>query len=136
MDSLKIFKDMKRKLFILGLMIFTAMSLSAQLPKFMELSPEVRAKTHTEWMITTLKLNPNLSEKIYSINLQFAKEVEPVKSDEISKFKKIKIIRNADGERLKQFKTFMTPDQVETYIQKRKELFDEERKREKESAKN
>jgi hypothetical protein len=101
----------------------------------MELQPDVRAKTHTEWMINTLKLNPDLFDKIYSINLQFANEVEPIKSDGIGKLKKIKFIKEADGKRLKQFRSLLTADQVETYIQKRKELFEQEQKKAKASKK-
>lgn len=115
--------------------IFSSVVLLAQIPKFMELPPDVRAKTHTEWMINTLKLNPDFFNKIYPINLQFANEVEPIKSAGISKFKKIKIIKDADGKRLKEFRTFLSADQVETYIQKRKELFEQEQKREKANKK-
>jgi hypothetical protein len=119
---------MKKTLLILTGLILSNVVMVAQIPKFMELPPDVRAKTHTEWMINTLKLNPDLFNKIYPINLQFANEVEPIKSDGISKFKKIKIIKDADGKRLKEFRTFLTADQVETYIQKRKELFEQEQK--------
>jgi hypothetical protein len=126
---------MKKIVFTLIGVIFSSVVLLAQIPKFMELPPDVRAKTHTEWMINTLKLNPDFFNKIYPINLQFANEVEPIKSDGISKFKKIKIIKDADGKRLKEFRTFLSADQVEPYIHKRKELFEQEQKREKANKK-
>lgn len=112
----------KTVLVIIGIMIY-GMNIFAQNKDFNETTPEKRAQIHTQWMEKTLVLNSKQVEQVKPINLRFAKEMEKIKLEDKSKIQKLKAVREIDELRISEFKSILTPTQLDTYNDKKKELF-------------
>lgn len=117
---------MKRTLLLfLFVLIFAAPTLlQAQNGRFMNHTPEERSAKFTSWMQDYLNLTPTQTDKISVLNLSYANEMEKLKSDNISRIKKVSVVKNVDKRRTADFKKILTPDQFNKYIEKKKEVME------------
>lgn len=113
---------MKRIIFII-LVLFSIMpaAISAQNGKLLQMTPEERSKMLTEWMQENLNLSAQQSSEISVLNLKYANEMEKLKSDEISRIKKISIAKEVDKRRTEDYKKILSTNQFDTFIKKKKE---------------
>lgn len=85
-------------------------------------TPEERAMKVTDWMKSELHLNVDQEPLIHTINLKYATENESLRTSsqaKLSKYRKFKTRQDAkDGE----LKRVLTPEQFNTYLDKRGEL--------------
>ena len=111
---------------IIALLLFTGISASAQ-QKMQSRTPEEKAVMITTKMKANLKLSDDQYAKVKAVNLDFA-----TKSDEIRKSENKKDIvnkmRNLDSQRMRFFKTILTPEQYTRYETQKNEAKERMRK--------
>lgn len=121
---------MKRTFSILTMaLLFSTAMVFSQNKVFRESTPETRAKIHTTWMETALNLTVTQVEQVTPINLKYARQMEQVKSDDLSKIEKWRIIKNIEKLRVADFKNVLSPEQLKIYQEKKKELFKKAKER-------
>jgi len=114
---------MKKLILLLIAVLLTLPALTqAQNEKFMESTPAQRATLHTAWMQKNLALTADQLEKIKPMNLKYSLETEKLKSKELSKMEKFKMLKAIDKRRQTEFKYILTEKQLKIYNEKKKEL--------------
>lgn len=92
-------------------------------------TPEERAAMQTEWLKTKLSLNSDQEAKISTINLKYAREMDPVLKGSDGKFAKLKKAKAVNEKKEAEYKAVLTSDQYATYQQMKSELKDEMKSR-------
>lgn len=80
-----------------------------------------RVKEMTAKQTEQLSLTPEQVPKVETINADFAKKLEAVKSDGGSKMSKFKTLKNLDKERTNSMKAILTDEQFKKFEQSKKE---------------
>tara|TARA_R110002050_G_scaffold300779_1_gene472601 strand:+ start:27034 stop:27402 length:369 start_codon:yes stop_codon:yes gene_type:complete len=111
---------MRRIIFSGIFLIFLAQGAFAQNPGI-QLTPEERAQMQTEWMKENLQLHDSQLVKIEALNLEYALKMEKVKSIQ-GRISQLKEARKISEEKDGKLKQIMDEGQLDTYLEKRKEL--------------
>lgn len=84
-------------------------------------TPESRAKTQTEWMKSTLSLDPSVIPSVNAINLKYAQKIQAVIASDDSKFQKYRSVKSLSDAKDKELKSIFTKEQYTIYQQKKEE---------------
>lgn len=83
---------------------------------------EGRAKATSQKMKTKLNLSDDQYNKVYEINLKYAKQNETIMQGSEDRMEKFKTMRKQNEEKDKEFKAVLTKEQYEEYEKIQKEM--------------
>lgn len=111
---------------IIALLLFTGIAAAAQ-QKMQSRTPEEKAVVITNKMKVDLKLSDDQYAKVQAVNLDFTKKVDEIRKSE-NKKDIVNKMRNLDSQRMRSFKTILTPEQYTRYETQKNEAKERMRK--------
>jgi periplasmic protein CpxP/Spy len=85
-------------------------------------TPEERALKMTDWMKNELRLTADQEPLVHTINLKYATENEALRNSGKRKLAKYRALKSRQDAKEVELKRVLTPEQFNSYIDKRDEL--------------
>src|SRR5262245_19509643 len=94
----------------------------AQMDKLKNTTPAERAGLQTEFMKSKLALTPDQTKTVTALNLKYANRMEPVLKGSEGPLARMRQMREINGEKEKELKGVLTPEQWTKYEASREEM--------------
>ncbi len=107
--------------FILAVLLFAG-NASAQQNRLNDTSAEERAQLQTQRMKETLKLDSLQLAQVTSINLSYARKMDPVIAGSGSRLSKLKAYQQINASKEKELQRVLNPDQFKQFKQQQQQI--------------
>ncbi|WP_153799242.1 hypothetical protein [Foetidibacter luteolus] len=107
---------------VLALSAFVATQ--AQSSNLKNSTPEERAKMQSDMMKEKLALTDEQCQKVSTVNLKYARQMDALKNDGGGRFAKMRKAKSAMGDKDGELEKIFTPEQFEKYKTFKKEMMD------------
>lgn len=114
--------------FILAVLLFAG-NASAQQNRLNDTSAEERAQLQTQRMKETLKLDSLQLGQVASINLSYARKMDPVIAGSGSRLSKLKAYQQINASKEKELQRVLNPDQFKQFKQQQQQIREQLKKR-------
>lgn len=113
---------------ILAVLLFAG-NASAQQNRLNDTSAEERAQLQTQRMKETLKLDSLQLGQVASINLSYARKMDPVIAGSGSRLSKLKAYQQINASKEKELQRVLNPDQFKQFKQQQQQIREQLKKR-------
>ena len=113
---------------ILAVLLFAG-NASAQQNRLNETSAEERAQLQTQRMKETLKLDSLQLAQVTSINLSYARKMDPVIAGSGSRLSKLRAYQQINASKEKELQQVLNPDQFKQFKQQQQQIREQLKKR-------